>query len=231
MNISIFPEVEPSLNKYEKIIFEYLLDSLEISSTRSVKLSINSFENDLDMIPNLLERIFELNCKKIVFREKDTGLITLCFNIIDGFSIIDNEIIIIFSEQLYDLFINKETVFHIYSLLFQNKYTLNLFKIFSKNYPNFSTTLEQLKKNIKLDDAYSRLYDFEKKILKNSIEEINSYTNLKVSYSKKYSKIKEEPMKLVFQIEKGSNKRAEYHENFKKSYNELIDKFRSIYNF
>ena len=35
-------EVEPELNKNEKIIFEYLLNELEISNSKSLKLSLNS---------------------------------------------------------------------------------------------------------------------------------------------------------------------------------------------
>lgn len=231
MVIANLPEAEPSLSKNEKIIFEYLLNELEISGSRSVKVSLNSFRNDLDMIQSLFDRIFELSTKKIVFKDKDTGLRTLCFNIIDSYSIIENNLLIVFSEQIYDLFVNKETTFHIYSLLFQNKYTLSLFKVFNKNSSNLSITLDELKKNIKLDDSYSRLYDFEKKILKNSIEEINSYTNLNIKYQKKYSKIKDEPMKLLFTITKISQRRPEYHDDFKKSYNELIEKFKTIYDF
>lgn len=231
MAIANLPEAEPNLNKNEKIIFEYLLNELEISSSRSIKLSLNSFKNDLDMIQNLFGVIFELSTKKIVFKDKETGLRTLCFNIIDSYSVIENNLLIIFSEPIYDLFINKETTFHIYSLLFQNKYTLSLFKVFNKSHSSFTMTLDELKKNIKLDDAYSRLYDFEKKILKNSIEEINSYTNLNVKYQKKYSKIKDEPMKLIFTTIKNSQKRPEYHDDFKKSYNELIEKFKTIYDF
>jgi len=62
--ITNLPEVEPELNKNEKIIFEYLLNELEISNSRSIKLSLNSFTNDLDMIQNLFERIFEFSTKK-----------------------------------------------------------------------------------------------------------------------------------------------------------------------
>lgn len=92
--------------------------------------------------------------------------------------------LIVFSEPIYELFTEKETSFHIYSLLFQNKYTLRLFKVFNKSLSALTISLDELKKNIDLDDSYSRLYDFEKKILKNSIEEINSYTNLNVKYQK-----------------------------------------------
>lgn len=231
MNIAKMPEVEPSLNKNEKIIFEYLLNELEISASRSLKISLNSFKNDLDMIPCLLDKFFELSTKKIVFKDGETNLRTLSFNIIDSYSIIDNNLLIVFSEQIYSLFIKRETTFHIYSLLFQNKYTLNLFKVLNKHIPSLTISLDELKKSIKADDNYSRLYDFEKKILKNSIEEINSYTNLKIQYTKKYSKIKDDPMKLVFSISKVSHKGPEYHENFKKDYNDLIEKFKTIYNF
>ena len=111
------PEVEPELNKNEKIIFEYLLNELEISNSKSLKLSLNSFKNDLDMIQNLFERIFEFSTKKIVVKDKGTGTRTLCFNIIDSYSIIDNNLLIVFSEPIYELFTNKQTDFHIYSLL------------------------------------------------------------------------------------------------------------------
>ena len=225
------PEVEPELNKNEKIIFEYLLNELEISNSKSLKLSLNSFKNDLDMIQNLFERIFEFSTKKIVVKDKGTGTRTLCFNIIDSYSIIDNNLLIVFSEPIYELFTNKQTNFHIYSLLFQNKYTLRLFKVFNKSSSTLTISLDELKKSIDLEDCYNRLYDFEKKILKNSIEEINSYTNLSVKYQKKYSKVKDEPMKLLFTITKKSERGPEYHDNFKKSYNDLIEKFKTIYDF
>ena len=231
MIVTNLPVVEPELNKNEKIIFEYLLNELEISNSRSIKLSLNSFKNDLDMIQNLFEKIFELSTKKIVVKDEETRMRTLCFNIIDSYSIIDNNLLIVFSEPIYELFSKKETSFHIYSLLFQNKYTLRLFKVFNKSLSTLTFSLDELKKNINLDDSYDRLYDFEKKILKNSIEEINSYTNLDVKYQKKYSKVKNEPMKLIFTITKKSERRSEYRDNFKKSYNDLIEKFKTIYDF
>lgn len=231
MLITNFPVVEPDLNKNEKIIFEYLLNELEISKTRSLKLSLNSFKNDLDMIQNLFDRIFELSTKKIVVKDSESKIRTLCFNIIDSYSLIDNNLLIVFSEPIYELFTNKNTTFHIHSLLFQSKYTLRLFKVFNKSSSTLTLTLDELKKNIDLEDSYSRLYDFEKKILKNSIEEINSYTNLQIKYQKKYSKLKDEPMKLTFSISKTSERGPEYHDNFKKSYNELIEKFKTIYDF
>jgi len=231
MIVTNLPVVEPELNKNEKIIFEYLLNELEISNSRSIKLSLNSFKNDLDMIQNLFEKIFELSTKKIVVKDEETRMRTLCFNIIDSYSIIDNNLLIVFSEPIYELFSKKETSFHIYSLLFQNKYTLRLFKVFNKSLSTLTFSLDELKKNINLDDSYDRLYDFEKKILKNSIEEINSYTNLDVKYQKKYSKVKNEPMKLILTITKKSERRSEYRDNFKKSYNDLIEKFKTIYDF
>ena len=38
-------------------------------------------------------------------------------------------------------------------------------------------------------------------------------------------------MKLIFTINKKSEKGPEYYDNFKKSYNELIEKFKTIYDF
>lgn len=73
------------------------------------------------------------------------------------------------------------------TLYLKNKYSIRVYELLKQlqNIKSGKFTIEELKNLLMLEKGqYSRLYDFERFILKSSMEEINEYTDLDVSYEK-----------------------------------------------
>lgn len=72
---------------------------------------------------------------------------------------------------------------------FRNKYTPVFFHNFIiklRDVRKFEVEVESLKELLKIEDIYDRTFDFEKRVLKGVIEEINSLTPYKINYNKNY---------------------------------------------
>lgn len=110
------------LNKYEKIILEYLLEYFYSTRKKNLKLAFYIFKNDLNMVPDLRSYLASLASKKIEYIKSENEF--YYFNIIEKYSIVNNYLNIIFSDEIYAILKDENTIFQIYFLIFRNKYSL-----------------------------------------------------------------------------------------------------------
>lgn len=203
------------LNKYEKIILEYLLEYFYSTRKKEVKLAFYVFKNDLNMIPDLTSYLTSLASKKIEYIKNEGEF--YYFDIIEKYSIVNNYLNITFSDEIYGILKNENTIFQVYSLIFRNKYSLKfLDKLLDEE--TIILTDQELREFLNINDGYSRIYDLENKIIKPTIEEIRSYLNIGVYFSKENQE--NNSVKYVFSIDNSSKNSID---TFKKSYSNIMD--------
>lgn len=203
------------LNKYEKIILEYLLEYFYSTRKKNLKLAFYIFKNDLNMVPDLRSYLASLASKKIEYIKSENEF--YYFNIIEKYSIVNNYLNIIFSDEIYTILKDENTIFQIYFLIFRNKYSLKfLDKLLDEE--TIILTDQNLRELLNISDGYSRISDLENKIIKPIIEEIHSYLNIRIYFSKENQK--NNCVKYIFSID-SSNKTD--IDTFKKNYSNIMD--------
>lgn len=203
------------LNKYEKIILEYLLEYFYSSRKKELKLPFYMFKSDLNMIPDLTSYLTSLASKKIEYTKSESEF--YYFDIIEKYSIVNNYLNITFSDEVYGILKNENTIFQVYSLIFRNKYSLKfLDKLLEEE--TIVLTDQELREFLNISDGYSRIYDLENKIIKPTIEEIRSYLNIGIYFSKENQD--NNVVKYIFSID-SSNKKS--IDTFKNSYSNIVD--------
>lgn len=203
------------LNKYEKIILEYLLEYFYSTRKKNLKLAFYIFKNDLNMVPDLRSYLASLASKKIEYIKSENEF--YYFNIIEKYSIVNNYLNIIFSDEIYAILKDENTIFQIYFLIFRNKYSLKfLDKLLDEE--TIILTDQDLRELLNISDGYSRISDLENKIIKPIIEEIHSYLNIRIYFSKENQK--NNCVKYIFSID-SSNKTD--IDTFKKNYSNIMD--------
>lgn len=118
-----------------------------------------------------------------------------------------------------------------------SKYSITLFKLLTMNnnmyeakpfpnnidkYKNPTYSVEELKRLTDTTDSYKRFYDFEKRVIRESVMEINAKTDLQITYTK--NKHLREVVSIKFEI---SNKNDKYN---KKKPELDIDSYASAIN-
>ena len=81
----------------------------------------------------------------------------------------------------------KFTRYQLKNILYlSNKHSIRIYELLKQyeNIGNRTFTVDEIKEVLFLQDQYNRFYDFERYVLKPTMEEINDYTDLKVSYEK-----------------------------------------------
>ena len=112
---------------------------------------------------------------------------------------------------------DENTIFQIYFLIFRNKYSLKfLDKLLDEE--TIILTDQNLRELLNISDGYSRISDLENKIIKPIIEEIHSYLNIRIYFSKENQK--NNCVKYIFSID-SSNKTD--IDTFKKNYSNIMD--------
>lgn len=167
------------------------------------------------MVPDLRSYLASLASKKIEYIKSENEF--YYFNIIEKYSIVNNYLNIIFSDEIYAILKDENTIFQIYFLIFRNKYSLKfLDKLLDEE--TIILTDQNLKELLNISDGYSRISDLENKIIKPIIEEIHSYLNIRIYFSKENQK--NNCVKYIFSID-SSNKTD--IDTFKKNYSNIMD--------
>jgi len=81
----------------------------------------------------------------------------------------------------------KFTRYQLKNILYlRNKHSIRIYELLKQyeNIGNRTFTVDELKKILMLEGQYKAFTDFDKRVLKPTMEEINDYTDLKVSYEK-----------------------------------------------
>lgn len=81
----------------------------------------------------------------------------------------------------------KFTRYQIKNILYlSNKHSIRIYELLKQYEPigKRTFTVDELKEILMLGEQYQRFYDFERYVLKPTMEEINEYTDIKISYDK-----------------------------------------------
>lgn len=209
-------KINCNLNKFEKIILEYLLEIFNFSKKRSIKIPVYVIKKDMNIIPDLMSYIGSLASKKIEYIKSEDEI--YYFDIIEHYSIVRHYMYFTFSKEVYNIINDENTIFQIYSLMFRNKYSLKFLEEILKH-ETLVITDQELRILLNIEDGYTRSYDFENKILKQIIKEINSYLKIEILISKEL--IKNDATNTMYTLSLNKSN-LELVNNFKKSYREIV---------
>lgn len=187
------------LNKKEKDFLKYLFVRFKLLKHFEKTSIISDIPlNDLlqylkyTSIQQLQKFLNNLLSKKLVYSVSSNKklIITGTFPILSSYSIVYNEIDFLFSKEL--LLARKiNTLFamlRIDFLIFMGdefSYNLYIYLISSQTENNFiEVSLRELKEILNIGDKYDRFFDFEKKVLKKSIDDINLFSDIELQYEK-----------------------------------------------
>lgn len=221
-------EARYQLNLNEQKIILYAVSKLDRNKDHFniLKLNVKEFVELLgtqtDRYSEVREIIRELRKKEIVIHAKEGEIITGWLSSIQNKNgVIELE----FSEKLIPYLLQLKERFTSYELknilYLKNKYSIRIYELL-KQYENMSTNtrkfeLLELKKMLMLDEnQYSRFYDFNRFVLKPSMEEINKFTDIDVNYER---------------VTKGNKVIGiHYHINYQKTNYEYIEYINRNYN-
>lgn len=218
------------LSKNDHIFKNYIIKKVLQNKKRELKLSLISLEKLIKLqhgetFEIFLKKFSEKNIE-ITFKEKG-NFKTLYFVIISSYFLEDSNVLITVSEEIFNIFCNKNYKYESLNLnallSFTNKSTQNLFIYLQKKYINnyIEISLTELKNILEIDELYPRFYDLEKNILVPALKEISVFFDNKITYRKirENSFINSKIIKIEFNF------------NNSNSYDEVIDLFPLIDNF
>ncbi|AKC95360.1 hypothetical protein VC03_02190 [Sneathia vaginalis] len=201
-------KLNQNFNKIESQLFKniiknirygtYYIELLEEKLNSKYKLDI---DNDwFNFFINFSKKYFIYKSSKLNFENK--GII----RIISSFSYRNNIFSIKISQDLINIFNDSYNDFKLARfdnrILFKN-HTFNLYTYLYDNhiFDNIvEIDLSLLKDILSINKEYSRFYDFEKNILKKSINEIKKYKNINIEYIKVKKKNQRNITSIIFFI-------------------------------
>ena len=185
-----------ALNKKEKKFLKTLYLSCGILDKNNSEISykIEEILNILnyECVSRLEKFLNNIISKRVFYRvEEDNKLLqTGSFGIINSYSVYENRIYFLLSEEILLSFIEK-TLFaylKIDKFIFMEEnfsYNLYLYLIpLFYNKKEVVIELDKLKNILNAETSYERFYDFEKYILKKAIEDIVTFSKYNLSYYK-----------------------------------------------
>lgn len=187
-------EARYELNLMEQKIILYAVSKLDTSEGNFNKVQIE-VKKVTELIDSTVKRYTEfreiaskLMDRKVYLADRpDLDVRWLASSEYIGKGIIELE----FSEKLTPYLLQLKARFTRYQLknilYLKNKYSIRIYELL-KQYQTIKSrkfTIEELKETLMLgEDQYSRLYDFERFILKSSMDEINELTDIDINYEK-----------------------------------------------
>ena len=169
------------LEKFEKTA---ILEEVELSEVLDV-LKFSRFEQLKKFLDNL-------QVKKLEFSIFSNDKVVLYgrFPILVSYNVVYSKIEFQFAREIQNARKNN-TLFSLLRFDFlvfmgdEATYNFYTYLISDKNYNNDTViTLERLKEMFDTGDKYERFFDFEKQVLKKTVETINLFSDIKVAYEK-----------------------------------------------
>ena len=186
------------INKKEKDFLKFLFVEFtlkkDFQKKEILEISINKLQKELNYTntSSLCKFLDNLLSKKIIYSisNKKKKIFYGNFPIFSSYNISFDFVYLLLSKEL--LLSAKEKT--LYSLLninllvfMRERSSYNLYRYLIANTTNMNyidIPLDLLKEIINSDDKYERFFDFETKILKKIIEDINDFSHFKVDYTK-----------------------------------------------
>lgn len=231
-----------SLKKKEQLFLKYIAEKFfyckktnRIIKNNKINISISELLQLLKYseIESLYKFFKNLSEKKIEYTlsENKNTIIHGIMYIINSFHFSYDTVYINFSKEITssknDNLFSKMNLFLFVFLGNHSTFLLYTYLIFSKNKYCVTITLEELKDIMKIDTKYERFFDFENKILKKAINDINAITEYQISYKKIKSgyHVNNKIEKIDFLITK---KDEEYVEKYKIEFNNKLNRLMKL---
>ena len=192
---SFYLSFNKKLNKNENILLNLIIQKINNGSDDIIYFKESYLKSIIKLDPdNTLTNFFDIFMKKKInykfyqfYIIENTGSIYIFSSYRHSnknFTLtLSKDFISIFNKEVNDF---KNYNFNIL-LRFENVYTRNFFMLITKKniFNNFiDLTLDNLKESLKLENNYSRFYDFEKYVLSKIINEIKEIANIQIKYDK-----------------------------------------------
>ncbi len=184
------------LNLNEQKVILYAVSKLDRKKDNFNILSLNVKEftellgTDTERYSEIRDVVRELRKKEVIIDAKEGKIITAWLSSIQNKrGVIELEFsqkLIPYLLQLKERFTNSQLKNILY---LKNKYSIRIYELL-KQYKNMSTNTRQFDliefKNILMleEGQYTRFYDFDRFVLKPSMEEINKFTDINIQYEK-----------------------------------------------
>lgn len=188
-------EARYSLNLNEQKIILLAVSKIERDKKdfNMITFGVKEFTDLIDSTPDryseIREIVRELRKKEIIINDDKKELIMGWLSSIE-YKKREGEIELEFSEKMMPYLLQLKNRFTRYQLKnvlsLKNKYSIRIYEL-AKQYEKIGERffeIEDLKKILMLEGLYDRVYDFEKKVLQASIDEINSNSDVKIDLHK-----------------------------------------------
>ena len=210
------------LEKFEKTA---ILQEVELSEVLDV-LKFSRFEQLKKFLDNL-------QVKKLEFSIFSNDKVVLYgrFPILVSYNVVYSKIEFQFAREIQNARKNN-TLFSLLRFDFlvfmgdEATYNFYMYLISDKNYNNDTViTLERLKEMFDTGDKYERFFDFEKQVLKKTVETMNLFSDIKVAYEKiKVGKhVNNKVEKIRFKIVDNSKTSEEKSRELVQNINSIMD--------
>lgn len=189
-------EARYSLNLNEQKIILLAVSKIERDKNNfnMISFGVKEFTDLIDSTPDryseIREIVRELRKKEIIINDNEKELIMGWLSSIE-YKKREGEIELEFSEKMMPYLLqlkNRFTRYQLKNILsLKNKYSIRIYEL-AKQYEKIGERffeIEDLKKILMLEGLYDRVYDFEKKVLQASIDEINSNSDIQIELHKK----------------------------------------------
>lgn len=189
-------EARYKLNLNEQKVLLYAISKLDRDKEdmNSIEFDVTEFTELIDSkgkrYEDFREIVRTLRRKEVIIDTEDKEMI---IGWLSNIKIYKNtgKVILKFDDELTPYLLQLKARFTRYQLknilYLKNKYSIRIYELL-KQYQTIKSrkfTIEELKETLMLgEDQYSRLYDFERFILKSSMDEINELTDIDVNYEK-----------------------------------------------
>lgn len=210
------------LEKFEKTA---ILEEVELSEVLDV-LKFSRFEQLKKFLDNLQVKKLEFS----IF-SNDKVVLHGRFPILVSYNVVYSKIEFQFAREIQNARKNN-TLFSLLRFDFlvfmgdEATYNFYMYLISDKNYNNDTViTLERLKEMFDTGDKYERFFDFEKQVLKKTVETINLFSDIKVAYEKiKVGKhVNNKVEKIRFKIVDNSKTSEEKSRELVQNINSIMD--------
>lgn len=191
-NVELF--FNKRMTKEEEILFNYVTNSADDILSDRITVQINVLKKILktesvEKYKLLLNKMLEKQLIYTTYKFEETDR-SGAFNLLSSYEISEKELKIIFTNEFKSIF-KKGSYFNNYDfdifVFLRNSYSIEVYNLLKVNLvlsKPVEVSIKKLKNILDIGESYGRFYDFEKKVLKPTIENIERVVRKKITYSK-----------------------------------------------
>ena len=229
------------MTKEEEIIFNFITNSADNILSDRVTIQMNVLKKILrvesvEKLKLLLNRLLEKQLIYTTYKFEEVDR-SGAFSLLSSYEISEKELKIIFTNEFKSIF-KKGSYFNNYDfdifVFLRNSYSIEIYNLLKVNLvlsKSVEVSLKKLKKLLDIEESYGRFYDFEKKVLKPTVESIERIIRKKIIYTKIKNKdsLNSKVIGLKFSVEESnSEERIQSTNKLVKHMEEYIQAERTV---